>query len=134
MSKVNVRKIHGDCWNGVLNEEWAIDQASSADFDHALERLDACTYTMLVIEGDDEQYLIIGGGSSQYVVCATFDNEESWNLLSAEAMPGTVLLNVGGQEGDYPAVQVVNMEQARTAGRVFLDTLQLDSTQKWKKQ
>lgn len=133
MSKLNCR-IHGDCWDGVLNHEWHIDGASPEDMERALERLDARTYTMLTIQGDGEQHLTIGGGAGRYVVYATFDNEEFWNLLSTQRADGVVLLNAGGQEGDYPANQIVSLEQARVAGQAFLLRRQLDPGQRWDRQ
>jgi hypothetical protein len=131
---VNVRRILGDHWEGVLNREWSIDEASSADLDRALDQLDALTYTMVTIQADGERHLTIGGGAGQYVVYATFDNEEFWNLLRSQPTVGTVLLNAGGQQGDFPTAHVVDKEQARAAGRAFLDACHLDPTQQWQKQ
>ena len=132
--KESMRRIRGDRWDGVLNHEWDVDRASVEDFDRALDRLDARIYTMLTIEGSGEQHLTIGGGAGRYVVYATFGNEEFWNLLCGKSATGTILLNAGGQEGDFPATQVVSKEQAGAAGRVFLDACQLDPTQQWEKQ
>ena len=131
---VDRRKILGDHWEGVLNREWSIEEASSADLDRTLDRLDARTYTMVTIQADGDRHLTIGGGAGQYVVYATFDNEEFWNLLRPQPIVGTVLLNAGGQQGDFPAAQVVDMEQARAAGRAFLDACHLNPTQQWQKQ
>lgn len=126
--------IYGDRWEGVLNHEWRIDRASSADLARALERLDARTQTIVTIQGDGEQHLTIGGGAGQYVVYATFDNDQFWNLLRSQPASGTILLNAGGQEGDYPAQQIVTKEQALGAGLAFLDVGALDPTQQWQKQ
>ena len=130
----NMAWIHGDHWEGLLNHEWRIDRASPPDLERALDRLDARTYTMVTIQGDGEQHLTIGGGAGQYVVYATFDNEAFWNLLRPQPATGTVLLNAGGQEGDFPAAQVVSKEQARVAGLTFLRAGSLDPTQQWQKQ
>jgi hypothetical protein len=126
--------VLGDHWEGVLNHEWRVERASSADFDHALDRLDARTHTMITIKADEERHLTIGGGAGQYVVYATFDGEVFWNLLRSQPTVGMVLLNAGGQQGDFPAAQVVDKEQARAAGRAFLDACRLDPTQQWGKQ
>lgn len=126
--------IHGDRWQGVLNHEWRIDRASPSDLEHALDQLDGRIHTMLSIQGEGEHHLAIGGGAGQYVVYATFDNEQFWNLQRSQPASGTILLNAGGQEGDYPAEQVVTKEQARAAALTFLDVGQLDPTQRWLKQ
>ena len=126
-------RIRGDRWNGALSQEWQTDNPSAADFEQALLRLDAKEYTMMTVAGDDETHLTIGGGGGRYVVYATFDNENFWNLMRRDPIDGTVLLNAGGQEGDFPAARVVGLEQARAAGRVFLDYRQLDPSQEWEK-
>ena len=123
--------LFGDRWDGALNHEWRIEHASSADFEHALDRLDAKVHTLITVQREGEQHLAIGGGAGQYVVYATFDNERFWSLLRAQAATGVVMLNAGGQEGDYPASQVVTREQARRAGLAFLGTGELDPSQRW---
>lgn len=126
--------LHGDRWEGMLNHEWRVDRASSADLELALDQLDARSHTMVTILREGEQHLTIGGGAGQYVVYATFDSEQFWNLLHSQPATGTILLNAGGQEGDYPAEQVVTKEQALVAGIAFLDAGRLDPSQQWQKQ
>jgi hypothetical protein len=126
-----VEMLFGDRWDGVLNHDWRIEHASSADFEQALDRLDAKVHTLITVQREGEQHLAIGGGAGQYVVYATFDNEQFWSLLRALPATGTVMLNAGAQEGDYPASQVVTMAQARSAGLVFLATGELDPSQRW---
>jgi hypothetical protein len=128
------RRIEGDRWDGLSLNEWMIDDASVSDFDAALDRLDASTFTNVMIAGDGEEHMGIGGGAGRYIVYATFDNEDFWNLMRNEPATGTVLLNTGGQVGDYPASQVVTVEQARTAGRTFLLSGKLDPGLRWEKQ
>jgi hypothetical protein len=134
MSDMNKCQIDIDCWDGLQDCGWCIDPASLRDLDQALERLDSRKYTMVMILGEGEQHLTVGGGSGRYVVYATFDNEEFWNLLCADLKDGMVALNIGGQEGNYPARQVVDLEQARAAGRFFFERRQLDPAQHWERQ
>jgi hypothetical protein len=131
MTEVDFYRIYGDRWNGVLNDEWHIDTPSVDDLNRVLDRLDAKIYTMVIIQGFGEQHMAIGGGAGRYVVYATFDNEEFWSLLAPRAGDSIVPLNVGGQQGDYPATQVVNLEQARAAAQRFFLQGELDSGQKW---
>ena len=120
MSRSASCRIHGDRWNGFLNHEWHAENPSAFEYEGALLRLDAKKYTMITIARDDGKHLTIGGGAGQYVVCATFDNEVFWNLVRPEPTSGVVLLNAGGQDGDFPAGQVVGLEQAHAAGLVLL--------------
>ena len=135
MTTAMLLRICGDCWVGVLNHEWQADSPSRADFEAALFRMDAERYTMITIaDGGGDKHLTIGGGGGRYVVYVTFDGQEFWNLVRPESAAGTVLLNAGGQEGDFQAAHVVTLDQARAAGLVFLDSGQLDPNQRWEKQ
>lgn len=126
--------IHGDSWRGVLNDEWHVDAPSCDEVSKAIERLDAKAFTMVTIQGPGEQHLAVGGGAGRYVVYATFDNCDFWNLLAATVDDRTVLLNAGGQEGDYPACQIVDLDQAQRAARAFFEGLQLEPSLRWQKQ
>ena len=55
-------------------------------------------------------------------------------MASPEPKEGVVLLNAGGQEGDYPAKQIVSLDQALAAGREFFDKRRLDPAQTWDRQ
>ena len=99
--------LSGDRREGTHSHDWRIEAASVTDFNRALERLDARVFTMLTIEGPAEQHLMIGGGGGRYVVYAAVGNDEYWNLLRPEPASGTILLNTGGQVGDFRASQVV---------------------------
>lgn len=126
--------LSGDQWIGVYNQEWQHESPSSNAFSGALRNLDALKHTMLTIHANDEAHLTIAGGNGRYVVYATFDNEEFWNLLGTDTSTEMVMLNAGGQEGDFPARQVVDLNQAMSAGLAFLGSRQLDSSQGWERQ
>lgn len=129
-------QLFGDRWEGRVDREWRVVSPSEHDLDQAIERLDGTTYTMISLErlGEGEQHLAVGGGGGRYVVYATFDNEEFWNLVCSEPAEGVVLVKAGGQEGEYPARNVVNLAQARSAGRAFLNSGELDRGQEWEKR
>lgn len=126
--------MQGDSWRGVLNDEWHVDDPSWDDVSRAIQRLDAKTFTMVTIQRPGEQHLSVGGGGGQYVVYATFDNGDFWNLVSRTVDDGTVLLNAGGQDGEYPARQIVDLHQAQTAARAFFENTQLEPSLCWQKQ
>lgn len=136
MSKSTRYRLEGDRWEGVLCHDWQVDDPSAADFEDALRRLDATQFTIVTIAGVGEEHLAIGGGAGRYVVYATFDNHEFWNLVRSDSPSanGTVLLSAGGQEGVYPAAQVVGFAEARAAGLAYLRSGTLDPGQRWEKQ
>jgi hypothetical protein len=130
-----MRPVSGDCWEGVFTRDWDLPDAVFTDVERALERLDARRWTTLSIGGPDELHLMIGGGAGQYVIYAgSAGEEELWNLVSAKPEEAVVMLTIGGQEGDYPARQVVGLEEARTAARTFFLTGALDLSLRWERQ
>ena len=72
-----------------------------------------------------------GGGGKRYVVYAMMAEDSFFNLARSETTEGSMPLVVGGQEGDYSAAQVVSLEDAREAGRVFMETGGLNPSQRW---
>lgn len=128
------RTIFGDSWQGVTNAEWLVSQPTWDEVANALSRLDARKYTLVTIQGPGEQHLAVGGGSGRYVVYATFDNSEFWNLLGGLDKGEPELLNAGGQEGEYPQAQIVTYEQAREAAFAFFLNLQLEPSLIWVRQ
>lgn len=126
--------IQGDSWRGVLNDEWSLESPDWDAVSMAIERLDAKKYTIVTIQGPGEQHLAVGGGAGRYIVYATFDNWEFWNLLGQRVDGDKIILNAGGQEGDYPARQIVDLAQAQAAARAFFVGLQLDPSLRWEKQ
>jgi hypothetical protein len=125
-------RIVGDRWSGASASQWSIEAPTHEDLDRVLGQLDAETYTMVTLHAGEGHHLAIGGGRGQYVVYATFDNERFWSLVRGGAATGTIVLNAGGQEGDYAAEQVVDQDQARGAAHEFLETGQLDPKQQWR--
>ena len=131
---MSVLKILSDRWDGVFNHEEIVETPTTGDFDRLLDRMDSKVHTMIMLQRERDAHMGIGGGSGKYVVYVTYDNETFWNLIAAERAPGAVMLNVGGQEGEYPARQVVAQDRARQAGRTFLATGELDRSLRWEMQ
>jgi hypothetical protein len=130
-----VNRVVTDKWIDVYCDEEEIETPSLADIDLVIDALDAKVRTFISLYGQDGTFLAIGGGSGQYVVYASICNEQLWNLLSDKDVgKDIILLNAGGQEGDFPARQVVNKLQALQAAHTFALTGQLDSNLLWEKQ
>jgi len=134
MKNVNKLSLSGDLWDGPLNHDWKNHDPSIEDFDCALKALDALERTMVSIHYGDEACLTIAGGSGRYVVYACTGDENFWNLMRPDKEDGVVLLNAGGQEGDFPARQVVDFSQASAAGAFFFKFHQMDPSLYWEKQ
>jgi hypothetical protein len=131
--KVIVSRILADRWRGAQCDEDVIESPSADDFARALAALDARERTMLCLHVPDGRQLTIGGGNGKYVVYAALSKDEFWNLLIETAENGTVSVTAGGQEGDFPAEQVVDQTQALRAGLAFMESGKLDPTLCWKR-
>jgi hypothetical protein len=131
MSTISMRY---DRWDGVVDGGGEVDEPSWEAVNEAIRRLDAVTYTLVTIGFPDERHLAVGGGAGRYVVYATFDNRDFWNLLGVEGGDQMVLLSAGGQEGDYRAAQIVGLDEALAAARTFLIEQRLESSLRWEQQ
>ena len=132
--KAVVLRLVSDCWDGVFNHEEVLEAPTPANFEQFFGRMDAQVYTMIALQSSGYCHMGIGGGSGRYVVYATFDNETFWNLISGAGEPGKIMLNAGGQEGEYPARHVVTLAEARQVGLAFLASGELDRSLPWEKQ
>ena len=131
-----VNRMVADKWTGVLCYEDETLTPTADDVNQAVQALDAKTRTLVSLYGRDGAHLTIGGGTGQYVVYASSSDEQLWNLVAdtGEAQSGVVMLNAGGQEGDFPARQVIAKPQALQAAQTFLQTGALDSSLRWERQ
>jgi hypothetical protein len=123
-----------DHWHGVTCDEICIESPQDADVTRSIEALDAASRTALTLDRA-EASISVGGGQGRYVVFVTVgDDEEFWNLLSEADATGVVMINIGGQEGDFPARQVVDQEKATRAALCFLESGRRDPTLTWELQ
>ena len=78
-----------------------------------LDLLDLNSHTTLTVDGQDGSSLTIGGGSGRYVIFYTSPDGDFQNFQSDTAPDSeTVLLNIGGQEGDYRKDQLTDKAKA----------------------
>jgi len=131
----SIDRVVADRWAGVLCDEDEIQTPTLDDVLRLIAALDAKTHTMVTLFGSDNSYLCIGGGSGRYVVYASTPDEQLWNLLlDSDDRKGMVLLNAGGQEGDFPVRQVLDKSHVLHAARTFFETGALDAALRWEKQ
>jgi hypothetical protein len=126
--------LRTDHWHGVTCDEICIESPQDADVTRSIEALNATSRTTLTLDRA-EASISVGGGQGRYVVFVTVgDDEEFWNLLSEADATGVIMINIGGQEGDFPARQVVDHEKATRAALCFLESGRRDPTLPWELQ
>lgn len=109
---MNSVTLVGDGWSGEKCTEWTVQGPTEGELQRAVERLDGKLNTIVVVRNSTGSHLAIGGGPTEFVVYATYDDLDFFNLLGDANATGVVLLNAGGQVGDYPAAQIVDRELA----------------------
>ena len=124
-----------DRWSGVLCTEDEVQAPTMGDSLRAIAALNSKTHTMVFLFGSDNSYLCVGGGAGQYVAYVSVSGEKFLNLLQdGDGREGKVLINAGGQEGDFPARQVVDAPRVLRATRTFFETGALDLSLRWEEQ
>ena len=127
--------IVSDNWNGIHCREQQVKDPSEDDALDAARALDGRTKTLVAVSAADGSSLTIGGGAGQYVAYVSTNDERCFNLLAdQEQSSGTVSLVAGGQEGDFPAEQIVKLDQVLRAVKFFYQAAGMDSGQRWRSQ
>jgi len=130
-----VNQITADKWSGALTDDEVIVTPTVDDLHRAIEALDATVKTSVFLQGEDGAHLAIGGGSGQYVVYVSPSDRQFWNLIANGAdRSKTVSLFVGGQDGDYPARQVVDKNVTTKAAEGFFFKGERDPSLHWELQ
>lgn len=121
-----------DHWSGNRNCEEETDDPTWEQVERAFQSLDANRHTTVTLEADEEDNgLIVGGGSGLYVV-TLHRYPEIFTLTSSETDDGeTVRLTTGGQEGIFPKSLCVGPEQALLAIRCYFETCELEPSLRW---
>ena len=132
MSKVILR---GDSNCGVESDSWQSEDPTAEQLEDRLLRLDQGRFTILTIAHEaSEAHLAVGGGSGQFVVYMTADNQRFWNLVDPTASEARTMLTAGGQQGDYPARTVVDATTALAAAEHYRRTSVRNPELSWEEQ
>jgi hypothetical protein len=131
---VAVVSLHLDEWSGASCADHRVEAPSWDQVDEAIRSLDASRHTLLSLEGQADDVLLIGGGAGRYVVIYQVRADTFWNLHSDAADGGTILLTCGGQEGDFLSEQVVGIEVAKSAARTMFSVGGIAGSLNWKQQ
>lgn len=129
-----VKKIIYDIWDNMDCDEAIIIFPTCDDVKKIIKLLDEKRYTLMSLYGDDGSYISIGGGNGKYVVYVSTTDNSLWNLLSKDNDKKTILLNIGGQKGDFFPYQIVNKEDVLQAACIFFESGRLDLSLHWEKQ
>jgi len=130
-----ILSIVSDSWNGIHCREQQVQYPSEDDVLNAVRALDGLTRTLLAVNAADGSSITIGGGPGHYVAYVSTNDEMCFNLLvDQEHSSGTVSLVAGGQEGDFPAEQVVKLDQVLRAVKFFYQAAGMDTDQRWRSQ
>lgn len=130
----HVNRMIIDEWAGVYCDEQEVRSPGFEELIELFRKLDGKVHTLLVLDAPNGARLMIGGGAGRYVVSATVSEQEFWNLLSEVDKHGAVVVTTGGQDGEFPARQVVDEAHAIQAAKTFLSSAKLDSNLLWEKQ
>ena len=130
-----VVEMFADSWEGIEQSGNILLNPSWEDIDAAIRKLNGGEYTIVRLQGKDEAHMAIGGGGhGRYIVYATFNNEEFFNLLCDDKAIGSVLLFIGGREQDLPMETVVEVDLVFKAVKTFVERGELESNLQWKKE
>ena len=115
-----------------------------ADVEREIGALDAQRQTLVMLappppkgapEGD-HHLAVGGGGDGRFIVYATEDNLNFWNLTDPEKRDAErkVRMNIGGQEGEYREAQFVSRDLALRAARRYVEDGQRTADLVWTKR
>ncbi|MEX2492613.1 MAG: Imm1 family immunity protein [Nitrospirales bacterium] len=128
-----VVEMFADAWEGIEQSGAILLNPSWEDIDAAIRKLNGETYTIVRLQGKDEAHMVIGGGAhGRYIMYATLNNEDFFNLVSDDKAIGSVLLCIGGREENLPMETVVDFVLVFKAVGTFVELGELESTLQWK--
>jgi hypothetical protein len=110
-----------------------IENPSWEQIEKAIRNLDGEHKTIVTLEASDEIHMAIGGGPEQYIVYATFRDMEFYTLVDLSKPEGREMLVTGGQEGDYPSKQCVDLNTTLSAAKTFAELGALENSVSWEK-
>jgi hypothetical protein len=125
--------IEWDTWDGSLCRVDARIRPDLADVEAAIRRLDQHRHSICTLRLVNGRHLVVGGGSGRYIVYV--DNRDETFEEARRRDPGdagpNLSLTIGGQEGDYPAEAVLDLERTWTVARRLLVDGLLDDGVAW---
>lgn len=118
-------------WIGNQNQGDFIENPSWSQIETAIRELNGESQTLVTLGIDEDAYMSIGGGANKYIVTVTFDNLNFYVLINSPKSEQIQTLVVGGQNGNYPANQCVDLLHCLLAARTFTESGKLDTLLIW---
>lgn len=118
-------------WVGNRNQAGFIEDPNWNQLEAAIRQLDGTSHTLVTLGADEETYMSIGGGAGKYIVTVTFDSLNFYILLDLAKSDNIEKLVVGGQYGNFPANQCVDILRCLLAARTFALEGKLDELLTW---
>lgn len=108
-----------------------VEKPSWNQIEKAIRELDGKNQTLVTLGINDDTYMSIGGGENKYIVTATFDNFNFYVSIDSAKSQQIDTLVAGGQKGNYPANQCVDLLHCLLAARTFTEAGKLDDLLTW---
>jgi len=122
-----------DHWVGVLDQGDEITDPDMTKIEQAIRALDGSERTLVLLKTDGVAHMGIGGGTANvYFVYVTFDDVEFLAPTIPVTEPGTMVMNIGGQEGEYSKEHCVDLAVALSAARAFAASGILEPSINWR--
>lgn len=124
-----------DDWKGREDEGVELCDPTWEQLEELILSLNGQNKTLVTFDNEDEEwYMAVGGGPSQYILYLSFEDEERIVELVDPTQPedSYVKLTVGGQWGEYPQNTCVSQEKVLMAAKTFYETQTPDERLSWK--
>jgi hypothetical protein len=120
---VSVAQLTVSQWEGGTVRNEIVSNPTWSQVEGAVRQLDNVRFNDLYLQpdaGNSETYLCVGGGGGRYVLAGVLAGDRFPTLVDPRrpAEPAE-LLRVGGQEGDYPANVVHDLDTTLEAVHAF---------------
>ena len=127
-----ISKFSVEDWEGNQNKGLLEPVGGWPEIETAIKELDGQRKTLVTLEADGETHMAIGGGTDNYVVYLTFDNETFHYLVNPSNLDTDKSLTVGGQEGVYPAKLCIGIDAVLKAAKTFAELGTMEKSVTWK--
>lgn len=126
-----VSNLSKEKWLGNKCQDDLINEPNSRQIEAAIRKLDGTNHTLVTLGADEETYMSIGGGAGKYVVTVTFNNLDFYILVDLSRSNDIEKLVIGGQRGNYPAKQCIDLLRCLLAARTFALEGKVDELLTW---
>jgi hypothetical protein len=120
-------------WQGNQNQGLVKKAKTWEEIEAAIRSLDSDRRTLVTLEAEGAVHMGIGGGTDQYFVYVTFDNESSNYLVDPSKSDRDETLVIGGQEGIYPAKLCVDLTTTLRAAKAFAEFGRIEKSVVWER-